>query len=220
MKLSPDGDNQTANITFERESAVATAILLQDAQLGSNKVSVKAVKEPENKSAATEPSSGAQNEEEGELRQEDKPKSAIIAEYLSYGYVLSDATIEKAIKLDKEHGISERFISILEKARTNMKEFDAKYNVSERAQEAAQGVDDKLKVSEKMQKGASYLNTFFEDAIGSTSGQKIRQFYELGAKQVLEVHHEARRLADLRKPAQQDATPPPSDKADTNTNTE
>lgn len=41
----------------------------------------------------------------------DKPRSAIIAEYLAHGYVLSDAALERAIKMDQQYGISTRFLS-------------------------------------------------------------------------------------------------------------
>lgn len=41
------------------------------------------------------------DKEEHEVEQEDKPHSAIAAEYLAHGYVLTDAAIERAIAADQ-----------------------------------------------------------------------------------------------------------------------
>lgn len=42
------------------------------------------------------------SEKEGhDVEQEDKPRSAVLAEYLAHGYSFSDATIEKAIQADQ-----------------------------------------------------------------------------------------------------------------------
>lgn len=41
-----------------------------------------------------------------EVEQEDKPHSAIAAEYLAHGYVLTDAAIERAIAADKRESLS------------------------------------------------------------------------------------------------------------------
>lgn len=38
---------------------------------------------------------------EGDLAQEDKPKAAIVAEYLAHGYALGDHIVQKAIDLDR-----------------------------------------------------------------------------------------------------------------------
>ena len=59
----------------------------------------------------------------GTISQEDKPRAAIVAEYLAHGYVLSDHVIQQAIDLDREwtdprplaeraekHGISKNFL--------------------------------------------------------------------------------------------------------------
>lgn len=41
--------------------------------------------------------------------QEDKPRTAIVAEILAHGYALSDDVTKRAIELDNKHGLSERF---------------------------------------------------------------------------------------------------------------
>lgn len=47
------------------------------------------------------------------LGQEDKPRTAIVAEYLAHGYALSDDITKRAIELDSKHGLSTRFKSYL-----------------------------------------------------------------------------------------------------------
>lgn len=75
-----------------------------------------------------------------------------------------------------------------------LKNFDAKYKASEKAQ----GLDSKYGVSEKAVAGWQSMNSYFEKAIGTPTGQRVRAFYADGSKQVLDVHTEARRLADLK----------------------
>ena len=122
-----------------------------------------------------------------DIPQEDKPRSRIAAEYLAHGYGISDKAIERAIALDKQHGLSSRFTAAL----TN---FDQKYKASEKAQ----GLDSKYKVSEKGLGAWRGMNSYFEKALGTPTGQRVRTFYLDGQKQVFDVHSEARRLADLK----------------------
>jgi hypothetical protein len=92
------------------------------------------------------------------IAQEDKPRSAIIAEYLSHGYVIGDQAITNAIALDKKHGISSRFTSAL----TN---FDQKYNATGKAK----SVDTKYGVTNTAQTGAHTLFNYFEKAISKSN---------------------------------------------------
>ena len=95
--------------------------------------------------------------------------------------------ISKAIALDSKHGFTNRFTSTLAsfddkyKATDTAKSMDAKYGVSDRAMSAWGG-----------------LNSYFEKAMGTPTGQRVRSFYVQGDKQVRDVHNEARRLADLK----------------------
>jgi hypothetical protein len=106
---------------------------------------------------------------------------------LAQGYNLSDQVIQKALALDQQHGISTRFTQTLQS-------FDSKYKVSEKAQSA----DTKYGASAKATEAWKGLNSYFEKALGTPTGQKIRTFYEQGSKQVLDVHNEAKHLAALK----------------------
>lgn len=94
----------------------------------------------------------------------------------------------KAIALDKKHGVSHRFTTAL----TN---FDKKYNATERAK----GIDNDYQISTKAANGWRGLSSYFEKALESPSGQKLRDFYVQTDKQVRDIHAEARRLADLKQ---------------------
>ena len=42
------------------------------------------------------------------------------------------------------------------------------------------------------------MASYFEQALGTPTGQRVRNFYASGNKQVMDVHNEARRLADMK----------------------
>lgn len=125
--------------------------------------------------------------EEHDIPQEDKPRSRIVAEYLAHGYSLSDTAIQKAIALDQKHGISTKFT-------TALNNFDKKYNASDRAR----GLDESYKLSDRAATGWRGIHSYFEKAMGTPSGRKLRDFYSQTDKQVRDIHNEARRLADLK----------------------
>lgn len=176
-------------MTFEKETAAKTALLLDNTQLGKSQVHVSTASTIDQVAiqAGAAVASAAQTADD-HISQEDKPRSRIVAEYLAHGYTLSDNVIQRAINLDSQHGFSNKFTSAL----TN---FDQKYKVTDKSKE----VDNKYKVTDKAWNAWSGLNSYFEKAMGTPTGQKVRDFYVQGEKQVLDVHTEARRLADLKK---------------------
>lgn len=175
-------------MTFEKDTAAKTALLLDNTQLGPNQVEVTSA----NASSATT-GAAASTETSDDLSQEDKPRSRILAEYLAHGYRVSDVAIERAIALDSQHGISNRFTSALQS-------FDQKYQASQKAQD----LDAKYQVSAKTTSAWQGLNSYFEKALGTPTGQRVRAFYVEGNKQVMDVHNEARHLADLKSGKAQD----------------
>ncbi|KAL1650292.1 Protein vip1 [Diplodia intermedia] len=184
---------QSATVTFEKETAAKTALLLDNTQLGPAQVKVTSAKSFEELAGGKgSPEHGeAGKEENNNIPQEDKPRGRIIAEYLAHGYVISDNAIERALALDQQHGVSNRFT-------TALKSFDDRYKASEKVV----AVDAKYGVSQKAGAGWRSLNSYFDKALGTPTGQKLRQFYEQGNKQVVDVHNEARHLADLKKQQQ------------------
>ncbi|KAK7524639.1 hypothetical protein IWZ03DRAFT_29684 [Phyllosticta citriasiana] len=186
LSVTPTAEGtQSATVTFEKETAAKTALLLDNTQLGPAQVKVSSSKSIDDLAGGK---AGEEFPKEDPIEQEDKPRARIIAEYLAQGYVISDRAIEKALELDQKQGLSSRFTSAL----TN---FDTKFKASERAQT----IDSKYKVTEKANAGWRSLNSYFDRALGTPTGQKLRQFYEQGSKQVIDVHNEARHLANLKK---------------------
>lgn len=184
---------KSATVTFEKETAAKTALLLDNTQLGKSQVRVTAASTIDQVAtqAGAAVTSAAQAAED-HIPQEDKPRSRIVAEYLAQGYTLSDKVIQNAISLDQKHGISNRFTSALQN-------FDQKYKVTDKSRE----MDQKYKVTNKAWNAWGGINSYFEKALGTPTGQKIRGFYQDGEKQVIDVHNEARRLADLKKDTQE-----------------
>lgn len=174
-------------MTFEKETAAKTALLLDNTQLGTAQVHVTSNASAEHSTGAKSAVTSPHDDSSEEIRQEDKPRSRIIAEYLAHGYVISDHVIERALATDQQHGISQR----LQKALTD---FDSKLGATEKAQ----AVDQKLGVTNMATASWQGLNSYFEKAIETPTGQKLRRFYDQGQKQVIDVHNEARHLADLK----------------------
>ncbi|KAK3709816.1 Protein vip1 [Vermiconidia calcicola] len=192
LSVTPESNDpsasQSASVTFEKETAAKTALLLDNTQLGPAQVQVSSAASLDQIAGGkTAGSADEPHDKEGAITQEDKPRSRILAEYLANGYVVSDKAIERAINLDQQHGVSNRFMATLQG-------FDSKYKVSEKSAQ----MDEKYGVSSRAQAGWMGLTSYFEKAANTPTGQRLRSFYEQGSKQVLDVHNEAKHLASLK----------------------
>ncbi|KAI9778877.1 MAG: hypothetical protein M1839_007840 [Geoglossum umbratile] len=182
--ISADPEStKSATVTFEKDTAAKTALLLDNTQLGPNSVQVSGVAGLDELA-----SDSADASRSDEIDQEDKPRSRIIAEYLAHGYVVGDQAVQKAIELDKKHGFSDRFT-------TALKVFDSKYQATNKAR----SMDNTCGVTKTAGAGWRGINHYFEKALGTPTGQRVRTFYTQSEKQALDIHNEARRLANLRK---------------------
>lgn len=180
VSSSYDSTSHTATITFERPSATRTAALLDGTPLKNSPLHVTSEAPSEDH---PEPSAPAGTD----VRQEDKPKSAVLAEYLASGYTIGDKTLQKAIELDKKHKLSSTFSEYLTSV---LQTLDARTGASGRAKQA----DQTLHISDT----AHGLAQYFEKALETPTGQRVRAFYERGAQQVMDIHNEAKRLAELK----------------------
>ncbi|KAK5118096.1 hypothetical protein LTR62_004142 [Meristemomyces frigidus] len=193
LSVTPENDSssspQSATVTFEKETAAKTALLLDNTQLGAAQVHVTSASSlgqmSGNEKSASSGTTTSDNQDD--LAQEDKPRSRIMAEYLAQGYVMSDQVVQRALAADQQHGISNRFMAALN-------QFDQKTKASERAAQ----VDKQYAVSARADQTWRGLTSYFEKATGTPTGQKVLAFYEQGQKQVLDVHNEAKRLAQLK----------------------
>lgn len=162
-------------------------MLLDNTQLGPSQVQVSSAASLGDISSSAAGQSGVAAHDGEEIDQEDKPRSRIVAEYLAHGYALSDSAIQQAISLDNKHGISARFTNALSS-------FDQKYKATEKTKE----MDAKYGVSATAQKSWLGFSSYFEKALGTPTGQKLHRFYTDSNKQVMDIHTEARRLANLK----------------------
>merc|ERR1712000_155945 len=82
------GPTKKATVTFEKETAAKTALLLDSTQLGPAQIHVTSG------TSTGEATKAAGDHEHDDVPQEEKPRSRIFAEYLAHGYVISDKAIE------------------------------------------------------------------------------------------------------------------------------
>jgi len=76
LDLKTEGASQSATVTFEKETAAKTALLLDNTQLGPSQVHVAS----SHGTTSTSTSKGADHEDsEHDVAQEDKPRSRIFA---------------------------------------------------------------------------------------------------------------------------------------------
>ncbi|KYK55202.1 vip1 [Drechmeria coniospora] len=186
FKVTASGDTKMADVTFEKETAMKTALLLNNTQLGPNHITVASASGDNNDDGSHFAKSDDRDSDE--LTQEEKPRARILAEYLAHGYVVGDAAIERAIDLDKQHGVSNRFL-------TTLQGLDTKYHASDRAK----ATDQNYGISQRANSLLTGIGSYFEKASNTPTGQKIVKFYTDGSRQVQDIHAEARRLADLKK---------------------
>lgn len=183
LDVKPEDSTKEASVTFEKETAAKTALLLDATRLGTHEVSVtSAVAHSDDHTEHTE------SRDADEITQEDKPRARIIAEYLAHGYVIGDQAAQKAIDLDNKHGVSSRFMNTLAK-------LDEKYKATDKAK----AVDQSYGVTPKVNSLLSGLTSYYEKAASTPTGQKLVDFYTSSSKQVMDIHKEAARLAEIKK---------------------
>ncbi|KAI1766913.1 hypothetical protein GGR53DRAFT_484025 [Hypoxylon sp. FL1150] len=186
IKVTPgEGNTKDASVTFEKETAAKTAQLLNNTQLKGTQISVTPA---DGKADDGTPHTTNADRDSDEITQEEKPRSRILAEYLAHGYVVGDATLQRAIELDNQHGVTNRFMNTL-------MTLDQKYHASERAK----ATDQTYGISNRANSLFTGLTSYFEKATSSPTGKKLVKFYTDGQRQVQDIHAEARRLADLKK---------------------
>jgi len=194
-----------AVVIFEKGSAAQTASFLSQGTLDGSTIHVTT---SESDSAADELHSHGAHD----IAQEDKPRAAVAAEILAHGYVLSDHGIQKAIDLDTKYGVSTRFLAwfkpLSEKMVTKAQKIDANRGISQRATTLAADTDAKLGATSKASLAIEMSKNYYSSALHSTVGAKFFKFYTDTAKQVVDVHEEARRIADSRKAAAAAPAPP------------
>ncbi|TDZ36781.1 Protein vip1 [Colletotrichum sidae] len=186
IQVTDAGETKDASVTFEKETAAKTALLLNNTQLGTSHITVTSASGDSNDDGSHYRDNADRDTDE--ITQEEKPRSRILAEYLAQGYVVGDVALQRAIELDTQHGVSSRFFGTLQN-------LDQKYHATDRAK----ATDQSYGITARAQGIFGGLSSYFEKATSSPTGKRIVSFYQDGSRQVQDIHAEARRLADLKK---------------------
>jgi len=183
-------DKQLAYVTFERDTAAKTALMLTNAVIGDSQITVKS-------SDDAQSCGGEDNSEDG--IQESKPKAAIFAEILASGYTLQDAIIEKGIEFDAKYGFSIYFKQYLAQIQANLKNLDQQYKVTETVTTRATDINNKYSVLNSakyvIDQAQDKVNNFLE----TSPGKMICEYLFCTQKQVADVQSLARKIADDKK---------------------
>jgi len=143
-----------------------------------------------------------ENTKEGyPIDQSDKPRAGIAAEYLARGYTLSDQILQRAIELDQKQGISKRFLSYFQSLDKSAGEraLGPQQTLSGKAQSTVDAALQQAKAVDEQKGYSKVAQDYYSKAISSTLGQKVKAFYTDTSKQILDIHEEARRIADQDK---------------------
>ncbi|BGP56182.1 hypothetical protein JCM8202_005952 [Rhodotorula sphaerocarpa] len=192
-----------ADISFAKESAAKTALLLSGGTLEGNSIEVQSDEIEPPKVAQSHPSTPAASSPAGEhgehepLNQEDKPRSAVVAEILAEGYTLSDSVIQRAIEADKQYGISQRFLAFFNPLRERVGSQAAP--TIDRASTKARELDEKHGLSLKAHAGWIIGEKYYNHALSSSFGQKVQSFYTTVAKEIQDIRDEAKRIRENKK---------------------
>jgi len=190
-----------AKVHFIKESAAKTAQMLNGGVLDHSTISVTSNDTEAPKLANIKPISPstttAEEKHGDEIDQEDKPRTAIVAELLGSGYHLSDQVVHKAIETDSQYGISARFLPWFNSLTSKVTQ--TVQPQVEKATQKVKEVDEKQGLSLKAR--ASYIigSKYYTAALNSPVGAKVQAFYTTAAKQVHDVHEEALRISEAKK---------------------
>lgn len=182
-----DEKHKVALIQFERESAAKTAALLSNALIDDSHI----VATPYFDIPTTESNEKSiDNAGDTPETQETKPKSRIAAEILANGYMLQDHVVAKGLEYDNKYNVSSRLTGFLSSLQNNVKQFDDKYRIWDKAV----GIDQKYKIQEKVQTAAQTAQAQAAAALQTPTGQKVHEFANQTLAQIAAVHYEAKKI--------------------------
>ncbi|KAI0643073.1 hypothetical protein C8Q79DRAFT_981454 [Trametes meyenii] len=187
-----DREKHSAAIHFEKPSAAKTALMLNGGTLDGAHLTITSEHEHHDKEDGSA---------EGHIDQTDKPRAGIAAEYLARGYTLSDQILQRAIELDKQRGISTRFLSYIQSLDTKLGEraLGPEKTISGKVQETLASATQQAKAVDEQKGITKTASDYYTRALSSPFGQKVKAFYTSTSKQVFDIHEEARRISETQK---------------------
>ncbi|KAK0201609.1 hypothetical protein DFS33DRAFT_1348732 [Desarmillaria ectypa] len=185
--------DKTAVIQFEKPSAAKTALMLNGGALDGATLSVTSDVPP--------PDEEEEHKEGTPLQQSDKPRAGIAAEYLAKGYTLSDQILQRAIEIDNKQGISKRFLEYFHSLDSKLGErtLGPDKTISGKVHETVTAAAQQAKTVDAEKGISKTAETYYEKALASPFGIKVKEFYTTTSKQVHHIHEEALRIASQHK---------------------
>ncbi|KAG8797027.1 hypothetical protein FRC17_007878 [Serendipita sp. 399] len=166
-------------------------------------VASDAVSDEHHDDTATYGVGGSAAPEGAPYEQSDKPRAGIVAELLAKGYALSEAILGKAIEVDNKQkkGISTRFLNYMRGLDKTIGEKigGPETTVSGKAKEAYAQGHAQAKSIDETHGISKQAGDYYAKAVASPFGAKVLEFYTNAAKQVQDVHEEAKRIAAAEK---------------------
>ncbi|KIM43247.1 hypothetical protein M413DRAFT_444056 [Hebeloma cylindrosporum] len=181
-----------ATIYFEKANAAKTAAMLNGGALDGSTLTVTSDVAHQDEEPHATP---------GPYEQSDKPRAGIMAEYLAKGYKLSDQILERAIDMDSKQGISKRFLSYFHSLDKSVGEraLGPEQTVSAKVQSTVDNATTQARAIDEQKGFSKIANDYYTWAYSSPFGQKVKAFYTDTSKQVLDIHEEAKRIANQEK---------------------
>ncbi|CEH17991.1 precursor to secretory protein ssp120 [Ceraceosorus bombacis] len=126
--------SKSAKVTFKRPSAATSAVMLSGGVVDGSVLTITLPSAASAEKAAeaevsTSTTASASSVTPQSVAQEDKPRTARIAELLAHGYTISDDVAQRAIAYDKQHGLSNKFLAYLSSLDKSLGEQISKRNV-------------------------------------------------------------------------------------------
>jgi hypothetical protein len=182
-----------ATIAFEKPNAAKTALMLNEGLLDGATLSVT--------SDVVHPDEDHHHTSGHDFDQSDKPRAGIAAEYLAKGYKLSDHILKKAIDMDTKHGISTKFLNYFQSLDKTVGEraLGRDQTISGKLQSSVGSATQQARAMGEQKGFPKIANDYYQMAIASPFGLKVKAFYTDTSKQVQDIHEEARRIADQQK---------------------
>jgi hypothetical protein len=199
-KIDHNADSKSAVVHFEKASAAKTALMLNGGTLDGANLSVTSDVEHKDEEAG---------DESTPIDQTDKPRAGIAAEYIATGYKLSDSILQRAIEIDNKQGISKRFLNYFQQfdKATGSRAVGPDQTLSGKVQQTLSNAVAQAKSVDQQKGYTKVAHEYYSKAIASPLGKQVFSFYTSTSKQILDIHAEARRIADQHKAAAAAATP-------------
>jgi len=168
LKKEEGKETNAAVIQFETESAAKTALLLTNALIVDRPITVTqfVVLAPSQENApSSQPvdlgtpvdASQITQRDFGNVSDEQRTKTSVVASLLAAGYVLSNDAFDQAKEFDDKHGFSRKAQHAVEQIKVKAHEIDVQYGITDKAnsvknsiEEAAKKIDNELHITEKV----------------------------------------------------------------------